>query len=120
MRRPPPNTHAQLVSDWVEVFAPVLRASRAPTAWPKTVVPDAGPVTYARRGGGTATAFTALAAMGYDAHHRPYVGATEAVPAATKMASKELLISMSGAPTWVVTDGGQSELAAISYARRPT
>ena len=39
-RLPPPNAHGQIVSDWVEVFAPVIWAAYAPPTWPERLLLD--------------------------------------------------------------------------------
>lgn len=117
VRHPPPNTHAQVVCDWAEVFAPVLWAAYAPRSWPSAVVLDADPVTYSRRSKGAVTSFTTLAVIGYDdATHRSYVAGVEAVPTYSATAWKRLLSSKPGAPTWVVTDGGKPEIKGVAGA----
>lgn len=119
VRRAPANTHAQLVSDWVELFAPVLWAAYAPSKWPMAVALDADQVTFRRKGGGTGLSFTTLAVVGYDAPGRPYVAAVKAVAGhATADAWKSLLTGTPGAPTWVVTDGGKAEVGGSAAAWR--
>ncbi|MDM7854732.1 hypothetical protein [Cellulomonas alba] len=119
VHRPAPNTHPQMVSDWVEVFAPVLWAAYAPATWPNSsVVLDADPVTYTRKRGGPGIAFHTLAVMAYNDAGRPYVAAVEAVARDDRAAWRKLLMSKHGAPLRVVTDGDAAELNAVAYSWR--
>lgn len=114
---PAANRHPQLVSDWVEVFAPMIWSSYAPRRWPAAVAIDEMEFRHGRPGKPRGDkAFSVLAAVGYDTagpgSGRPYVAAIEAVPHATLQAWKVLLESMEGRPGWVVGDGGHPLRAA--------
>lgn len=105
-----PNSHGQLVSDWVETFAPVIWAHYAPTTWPRDVMADSfelrRPVPGLPRG---ASAFHVLAVAGTDPAvlvGRPYIAAIAAVPRATTLAWSGLMASLDGQPQWLVADGG--------------
>jgi len=108
-----PNQHGQLVSDWVEVFAPVIWASYAPTSWPATVLLDEDEFRFCRpdapRG---VLAFVVLAAIGYTRYGVPFVAAIEAVPRCTVPAWQAFLSSLDGTPELIVTDGGLARRAA--------
>ena len=112
---PPANRHPQLVSDWVEVFAPIIWSAYAPTRWPGAVAIDEMEFRFARAGKPRGDkAFSVLAVMGYDPTGRPYVAALEAVASATITAWTSLLTSLEGCPGWVVGDGGVPLKAAAS------
>ena len=107
----PANRHPQLISDWVEVFAPIIWSACAPTAWPAAVAIDEMEFRFGRVGKPRGDkAFSVLAAMGYDAAQhspgRPYVAAIEAVGNADVPAWTTFLGSLEGRPGWVVGDGG--------------
>lgn len=103
----PANRHPQLISDWVEVFAPIIWSSYASTAWPAAVAIDEMEFRFGRAGKPRGDkAFSVLAAMGYDDSQRPYVAAIEAVARADIQAWETLLGSLQGRPGWVVGDGG--------------
>ena len=115
-RRPPANAHAGLVSDWVEVFAPLIWAAYAPAEWPSRLVLDSAEFRHGSPGKARGeAAFSVLAAMGYDSDGRSYVAAIEAVPSATQAAWRTFLRRLAGRPDWVVTDGGP-ELAGVTDA----
>lgn len=122
---PPANEHGQLVSDWVEVFAPVIWEAYAPTAWPQRVVlDDTGfrlPRGTARtRGAAVASGFSVLCAMGYSRLNKPYVAALEAVSGGASTSDyTHLFRRLDGAPTLVVTDGGVSGKAAAHWPGHP-
>lgn len=109
-KRPVPNAHAQLVSDWVETFAPVLWEHYAPQRWPEDVLVDSFELRAPRPGTPRGVlAFHVLAVAGYDAEvrrGRPYIAGIAAVPRATGSAWSGLLRARRGQPRWVVTDGG--------------
>ncbi len=119
----PANTHAQLVSDWVDVFAPVLWDALAPAEWPEEVLLDEKPLKYSVPGkpGGT-TAFHVLGVMGYrevrPGDRRVYVAAVDAVPRVNMAAWKALLRSKPRQPQWVVTDGGGAVIGGARQAWR--
>ncbi|MEE3128298.1 MAG: hypothetical protein VX494_13910 [Actinomycetota bacterium] len=107
----PPTQHGQLVSDWVQVFAPVLWRAYAPTTWPRAVLLDDATMTYTPNEAAKSTrAFSILGVYGIPESGRPYIAALEAVPSATKPAWKRLVSSQGGQPQWVVTDGGGAVL----------
>lgn len=111
----PANRHPQLVSDWVEVFAPIIWAAYAPTAWPASVAIGECEFRYSQTGKPRGDkAFSVLAAVGYHAAERPYVAAIEAVPTADIPTWQGLLGSLQGRPAWVVGDGGAPLKAAAS------
>jgi len=118
----PANRHPQLVSDWVEVFAPMIWAAYAPPAWPGAVAIDEMEFRFSQadkpRGD---KAFSVLAIVGYDTSQqspgRPYVAAIEAVGNADIQAWTTLLSSLNGRPGWVVgaqQPGDQPRRAARS------
>jgi len=112
---PAANRHPQLVSDWVEVFAPMIWSSYAPSVWPAAVAIDEMEFRHGRPGKPRGDkAFSVLAAVGCDTADRAYVAAIEAVPHATLAAWKTLLESLGGRPGWVVGDGGHPLRAAVS------
>lgn len=103
----PANRHPQLISDWVEVFAPMIWSVYAPRAWPAAVAIDEMQFRFGQAGKPRGDkAFSVIAAMGYDDDQRPYVAAIEAVSSADISAWKTLLGSLEGRPGWVVGDGG--------------
>lgn len=118
----PRNEHAQLISDWVEVFAPVVWAAYAPTRWPPWALIDdtSFRVTRADKPRGE-SAFAVLGAVGYGPGERPQLVAIEAVPVVDTAAWLGFLRSLKGTPTLVVGDGGLP-LASAEQAwgrRRP-
>lgn len=107
----PANRHPQLISDWVEVFAPIIWSAYAPTAWPAAVAIDEMEFRFGRAGKPRGDkAFSVIAAMGYDdpqqGPQRPYVAVIEAVAHADSQAWRSLLGSLQARPGWVVGDGG--------------
>jgi hypothetical protein len=111
----PANRHPQLISDWVEVFAPILWAAYAPTVWPTSVAIDEMEFRFSQTGKPRGDkAFSVLAAVGYDNSGRPYVAAIEAVGNADVQAWTTLLGSLEGRPGWVVGDGGVPLRAAAN------
>ena len=111
---PAANRHPQLVSDWVEVFAPMIWSAYASMTWPTRLALDEIGFRHGRVGKARGErAFSVLAAVGYDDFGRPYVAAIQAVPEATIEAWNGTLGSLEGAPEWVVADGGPA-LRAVS------
>lgn len=106
----PAHQHGQLVSDWVEVFAPVIWAAYAPTRWPQWLLIDdtsfrvSGAARPGRRRG--EEAFSVLGAVGYAPGERPQLVAVEAVPVVDSAAWQGFLRSLKGTPSLVVGDGG--------------
>ena len=108
----PPNSHGQLVSDWVDVFAPVIWNSYAPMSWPSRLLLDEDEFRFARPGTPRGVlAFVVLAAVGYTRQGRPFVVAAEAVPRATVPAWRAFLRRKAGTPELIVTDGGLARRA---------
>ena len=115
----PANRHPQLISDWVEVFAPMIWSAYAPSAWPAAVAIDEMEFRFGRAGKPRGDkAFSVLAAMGYDDSQRspgrPYVAAVDAVARADIQAWTTLLGGLQGRPGWVVGDGGYPLRAAAT------
>lgn len=109
----PPHQHGQLVSDWVEVFAPVIWAAYAPTRWPSWVLIDDTSFRVTRSGRPRGeTAFSVLGAVGYAAGERPCLVAIEAVPTVDMAAWLAFLRSLKGTPSLAVGDGGLPLTAA--------
>src|SRR6266545_805 len=75
-RQPQANAHGGLVSDWVEVCAPLIWAAYAPAEWPRRLVLDSAEFRHGSPGKARGeAAFSALAAMGYDPSGRSFVAA---------------------------------------------
>jgi hypothetical protein len=115
----PANRHPQLISDWVEVFAPMIWSAYAPTVWPTAVAIDEMEFRFSQAGKPRGDkAFSVLAAVGYVASQRspgrPYVAAIEAVGDADIQAWTTLLRTLEGSPGWVVGDGGVPLRAAAT------
>lgn len=114
-RLPPPNAHGQIVSDWVEVFAPVIWAAYAPTSWPKRLLCDEAGFRFSKPGRSRGEhAFHVLGVVGYRSAGLPLVAAVEAVPTVNSGRWKRLLSSLPGQPVQVVTDGGLAGRAAVT------
>jgi hypothetical protein len=116
----PPNEHAQLVSDWVEVFAAVIWAAYAPTRWPAWLLVDDTQFRVTKPGSARGeSAFSVLGAVGYGPGQRPQLVAIEAVPVVDSNAWLELLRSLKGTPSLVVGDGGLPLVSAEkAFGRR--
>lgn len=121
----PAQQHGQLISDWVEVFAPVIWAAYAPARWPCWLLIDdtsfrvsAGARPGRRR---SEEAFSVLGAVGYGPDTRPQLIALEAVPVVDSAAWQPFLRSLKGTPELVVGDGGLPLTAAdrVFSRRRP-
>jgi hypothetical protein len=121
----PAQQHGQLISDWVEVFAPVIWAAYAPIRWPQWLLIDdtsfrvSGAARPGRRRG--EEAFSVLGAVGYGPDQRPQLIAIEAVPVVDSLAWQGFLRSLKGTPELVVGDGGLPLNAAdrVFARRRP-
>lgn len=114
---PPATQHGQLVSDWVEVYAPVIWSHYAPKTWPSEVLLDEDTVKFTRPGSPAGIlAFYVVAAMGYQDNGRPYVAAVEAIPQLRQAAWTRFLRTLDGQPQWVVTDGGGPVLGGARRA----
>lgn len=113
---PPATQHGQLVSDWVDVFAPVIWSAYAPTTWPDAVLLDEDTFKHRVGDGSSAVAFYVLGAMARDDRGRSIVAAVEAVPKLSIAAWDRFLRSLDGQPSWVVTDGGGPVLKGASKA----
>lgn len=113
----PATQHGQLVSDWVDVFAPVIWQHYAPKQWPGSVVLDDDTLNYSLAGGGgSVVAFYVLGAMAYTENGRPYVAAIEAVPRRSKKGWARFLGTLPRQPRWVVTDGHPMVSGAATIA----
>lgn len=114
-RLPAPNDHGQLVSDWVEVFAPVIWAAYAPATWPDRLLLDECGFRFHKPGRARGEqAFQVLGVVGYRADGKPFVAAVEAVPVVDTTHWTRLLHSLPGQPVRVVTDGGLAGRAAMA------
>ena len=112
---PAANRHPQLISDWVEVFAPMIWAAYAPTSWPSKIAIDDMGFRYGRVGAARGDrAFSVLASVGYRDDGRTYVAAVEAVPQSNAAAWQRHLQSLQGQPAWVVGDGSYPLRAAVA------
>ena len=106
----PAQQHGQLVSDWVEVFGPVIWAAYAPARWPQWLLVDdtsfrvSGAARPGRRRG--EEAFSVLGAVGYGPHQRPELVAVEAVPVVDAAAWQVFLRSLKGTPSWSSVTAG--------------
>jgi hypothetical protein len=112
------SEHAQLVSDWIEVFAPVVHEPHRDLAWPATgsVVLDEVPFHTNSGVQGGARAFSILAAMGWDAEAEVMrLWRLEAVPERRDMARawRAFLRSLEGRPERVVCDRGRAMVRAV-------
>lgn len=114
---PPPNQHGQLVSDWVQVFAPVIWAAYAPTTWPERVILDEDQFRFSKFGTPRGqNAFYVLASYGYQGHGRPLVTSVEAVPRLSAAAWARHLTRLDGTPVRVLTDGGRPVMGGAAKA----
>lgn len=106
-----------LVADWVELFTPLLARELMPRRWPRSVVFDAVPFRLAGRTmpsgfpmhSGGAPAWSVLVAGGWDDTGRMRIYIMRAVPGTP--ASRdwlELMASLQGTPTRVVSDDDQA------------
>lgn len=121
------SNHAQLVADWVEVFAPVLWDHWAPDAWPRTGtlvldhksfhVSSTNTKTGAKKPNGKKV-FDVYMAMGYE-DGRPKLWHMEAFPSATRANWDRFLAALPGIPQRVVCDNHSGMTNAIR-ARWPS
>jgi hypothetical protein len=110
--------HAQLISDWVETFAPVVYEPFHDFAWPATgsVMFDEVPFRTNTGVQGGAKTFSILAAMGWDEERaRIRLYRLEAVPERPNMvpAWEGFMRRLSGCPERVVCDRGKSLVKAV-------
>ena len=103
--------HGQLAADMVELFAPVVFAPHAPTAWPtKTLVLDQIPFRVrdfhpnGRPKPGGTVAFNVFGALGHDEAGRGFVWHLEAFHTASANDWEQFLRALPGAPKRVVCD----------------
>ena len=109
------NREANLVADWVEVFAPVVFDEHAPTEWPDVIVIDEVPfskLTGTKKG---KPIYAILAATGYYSG-KPRLLRLEAFPSASKAAWVNFFAGLAGAPKRIVCDQSNAILAAIPTA----
>ena len=67
-----PNRHGQLISDWIEVFAPPNLEEFMPKVGAPRLMLDASKFTYRVKGAGSRTAFHVLGAAGYSPGFRTH------------------------------------------------
>lgn len=115
------SDHGQLVADWVELFAPVVFAPHAQTAWPaegsllldhlpfrvRALDPKGKPIPAGR------VAFDVFCAVGYRAG-KPLLWRTEAFSTAHPANWSAFLGSLPGEPQRIVCDAHGGMLRAIS------
>src|SRR3954468_17599873 len=107
------NRHGQLVSDWVDTFAPVIWDAYAPKQWPPHLLLDSDDFRYKAAGQTRGVhAFHVLAALGYDARGRRVVARLEAVRRENTQVWEGFLRRLPGTPEVVLTDGGLTGTAA--------
>jgi hypothetical protein len=100
------NSHAQLVADWVEVFAPVVVEPSAPAQWPDVLVLDSKRVVDTSTG---RQAFAVLAGGGYaPGTARPKVWLLQAFPQRTQVEWEIFLRRLKGAPSIIVSDADKA------------
>ena len=107
----PANRHPQLVSDWVEVFAPIIWSACAPMTWPAAVAIDEMEFRFGRVGKPRGDkAFSVLAAIGYEAAQHSLGGRTW--PRSRRSERRRRGVddgswaAWRADPGWVVGDGG--------------
>lgn len=105
------NRHPQLVSDWVQTYAPALweyyLGKQVKAGLGGAVLLDATKLVTTKRGQrGGLTAFFVLAVLAYSADGKPFVIAVSAVPSETKAAWVELLATVPFTPSRFVADRG--------------
>jgi hypothetical protein len=110
--------HAQLISDWVETFAPVVYEPHHDFSWPKqgSVLFDEVPFRINTGIPGGARTFTILAAMGWDeTRERIRLYRLEAVPERPNMspAWEHFMRRLSGAPERIVCDRGKELVRTV-------
>jgi hypothetical protein len=115
------SDHGQLVSDWVEVFAPVLFEPHGPRAWPAegSLLLDHLPFRVraldaaGRRVPAGRVAFDVFCAVGYVAG-KPRLWRAEAFPSAHPANWRAFLVALPGQPKRIVCDAHGGMLQAIS------
>ncbi len=112
------SEHAQLVSDWIECFAPVVYEPYRDFAWPKTgsVLFDEVPFRTNTGVPGGKRTFSILAAMGWDKEREVIrVYKLRAYPERQRMgpAWESFMRSLTGAPQRVVCDRGKELVKAV-------
>lgn len=105
------NRHPQLVSDWVDTFAPVIWNNYAPTVCSEVLVVDDKEFRYAGAGPRGQRAFGVMVAMGSKLRpswstQRPFVAAVAASKTLTKRDWTRFYNRFDGAPTLAVGDAG--------------
>lgn len=118
----PAQQHGQLVSDWVEVFAPIIWSAYASARWPQWLLIDDTSFRITKPGRTRGEeAFSVLGAVGYGPDERPQLIAVEAVPVVDSAAWQAFLRSLKGTPGLVVGDGGLPLATAdrVFARRRP-
>lgn len=120
-RNSDPNSHGQIVCNWVDVFADVIWDHYAPKAWPKQLVLDAGEFRTSAmlptgvRSSRNLRAFFVLAAVGYlPGSSRPRLWLAQAAGRENEKTWTELLSGFDGTPELIVTDGSARIAKAVS------
>jgi hypothetical protein len=114
------SRHGSLVSDWVEVFAPVVFEPYRPRAWPGSgslLVDDLPFRVRDPDTGRTRVAFRVFAALGYEAG-RPMPWRLEAFTTKSQAHWEAFLAALPGAPPRVVCDNDTGLTRAVG-ARFP-
>lgn len=108
---------ANMVGDWVEVFAPLLFEPHAPKEWPDILVVDDAPFKLKDpmgKPGGT-PAFTILAAVGYTSGE-PHLLRLEAFPSTSAASWVQFFKTLDGTPKRIVCDQARGITRAIPIA----
>lgn len=106
---------AQLVGNWVEVFAPVVATRYAEATWPETVACDSTPFFAPTPGNPSQEVFSVFVLWGYEQGARE--GRAVAIVASTRRNSgawAKVFSSKRGQPTMLVSDGDQGILAGAA------
>ena len=106
-----PSRQANVVADWVEVFAPLVAAPFAPRAWPPTIVLDE--LGFDGTGPGRGALFHVLGVLGAEPGARPGVLALRPGHHKSAAAWEVVLRSLPGRPERIVCDGSPAILAAV-------
>lgn len=115
---PAANRHAQIVSDWVDVFAPAIQAEYQLDVCPDIVVADDTAFMHKRAGAAQQVlAFNVLVATA-TVGRQPVVLAAQAHMKKDRAAWTALFASLPGAPATVVCDGAAPIISGARAAFR--